>query len=132
MENPGYVRTPLHLKSQQQKINDISSIIISFMHILKQSTIEMCFRCVPNVLLITHKVHPILCQPVEALEEEQEGEEGHEARGEIISEHSEGQTRLCDSVPGALDEMLQDGPQVHINIKTIRFSSKATICGRHF
>lgn len=54
----------------------------------------------------THKVHPVFCQPVEALEEEQEGEEGDEAGGEVVPEHSERQARLGHRVPGALDEML--------------------------
>lgn len=56
--------------------------------------------------LITHKVHPVLSQPVEALKEEQEGEEGDKARGEVIPKHSECQACLCHCVPGALDEML--------------------------
>ena len=58
--------------------------------------------------VITHKVHPVLGQPVEALKEEEEGEEGDEAGGEVIPEHSEGQTGLSDSVPGALDEVLEE------------------------
>lgn len=57
--------------------------------------------------LITHKVHPVLSQPVEALKEEQEGEEGDKARGEVVPEHSERQARLGHRVPGALDEMLK-------------------------
>lgn len=56
---------------------------------------------------ITHKVHPVFSQPVEALKEEQEGEEGNEAGGEVIPEHSECQARLGHRVPGALDEMLK-------------------------
>lgn len=56
--------------------------------------------------LITHKVHPVFSQPVEALEEEQECEEGDEARGEVVPEHSECQARLGHSVPGALNQML--------------------------
>lgn len=43
---------------------------------------------------------------MEALKEEQEGEEGDEARGEIIPEHCECQARLGHRVPGALNEML--------------------------
>lgn len=43
---------------------------------------------------------------MEALKEEQEGEEGNKARGEIIPEHSECQARLGHCVPGALDEVL--------------------------
>lgn len=57
--------------------------------------------------LVTHKVHPVLSQPVKALEEEQESEEGDKARGEVVPEHSEGQARLGHSVPRALDEMLE-------------------------
>lgn len=44
---------------------------------------------------------------MEALKEEQEGEEGDKARREVISEHSECQARLGHRVPGALDEMLE-------------------------
>ncbi len=58
--------------------------------------------------LITHKVHSILSQPVKALEEEQEGEEGNKAWGEVIPEHSECQARLGHRVPGALNEMLME------------------------
>lgn len=43
---------------------------------------------------------------MEALEEEQEGEEGHKARGEVVPEHGEGQARLRHRIPGALDEVL--------------------------
>lgn len=43
---------------------------------------------------------------MEALEEEQEGEEGDEARREVVPEHSERQACLGHCVPGALDEML--------------------------
>ena len=56
--------------------------------------------------IVTHKVHPVLSQPVEALKEEQEGEEGNKARGEVIPENSECQARLCHCVPGALNEVL--------------------------
>lgn len=56
---------------------------------------------------MTHKVHSILSQPVEALKEEQKCEESDEAGGEIIPEHSERQTRLSHCVPGALDEVLK-------------------------
>lgn len=43
---------------------------------------------------------------MEALEEEQEGEEGNEAWGEVVPEYSECQARLGHRVPGALDQML--------------------------
>ena len=45
---------------------------------------------------------------MEALQEEQEGKKGHEARREIVPEHSESQARLRHRIPGALDEMLVD------------------------
>lgn len=45
---------------------------------------------------------------MEALKEEQEGEEGNKARGEIIPEHSECQARLGHCVPGALNEVLEN------------------------
>lgn len=44
---------------------------------------------------------------MEALEEEQECEEGNKARREVISEHSECQTGLGDRVPRTLDQMLK-------------------------
>lgn len=64
----------------------------------------------------THKVHPVLSQPVEALKEKQEGEEGYKAGGEVIPEHSECQARLGHRVPGALNEMLVGvkGKYLHI------------------
>lgn len=43
---------------------------------------------------------------MEALEEEQEGEERNEAWGEVVPEHGERQARLGHRVPGALDQML--------------------------
>lgn len=43
---------------------------------------------------------------MEALEEEQQGEEGHKAWGEVVPEDGEGQARLGHGVPGALDEVL--------------------------
>lgn len=65
-----------------------------------------CVRQESSFSIITHKVHPVLSQPVEALKEEQEGEEGDKARGEVIPKNSECQARLCHCVPGALDEVL--------------------------
>ena len=43
---------------------------------------------------------------MEALKEEQQGEESHEARGEVVPEHCESQARLCHCVPGAFNQML--------------------------
>lgn len=43
---------------------------------------------------------------MEALKEEQECEEGDEARGEVIPEHGERQARLSHRIPRALDEVL--------------------------
>lgn len=74
-----------------------------------------CVRWGSAFSFITHKVHPVLSQPVEALKEEQEGEEGDEARGEIIPEHSESQARLGHSVPRAFDEMLRVARKEHAN-----------------
>lgn len=50
----------------------------------------------------TYKVHSVLSQPVKALEKEEEGEEGDEARAEVVAEDSEGQAGLGHRVPGAL------------------------------
>lgn len=44
---------------------------------------------------------------MEALDEEQQGEEAYEAGREVISKHGKGQTRLCDSIPGSLYQMLK-------------------------
>lgn len=52
---------------------------------------------------------------MEALKEEQEGEEGDKARGEVIPEHSEGQARLGHRVPGAFDEVLTGAEERHMN-----------------
>ena len=43
---------------------------------------------------------------MEALEEEQQGEEGHEAGAEVVAEDGEGQAGLGDGVPGALHQVL--------------------------
>lgn len=45
---------------------------------------------------------------MEALDEEQQGEEAYEAGREVISKHGKGQTRLCDSIPGSLYQMLKE------------------------
>ena len=60
----------------------------------------------PTCTSVTHKVHAVLGQPVEALEEEQQREEGHEARGEVVPEHGEGQAGLRHGVPRALNQVL--------------------------
>ena len=72
-----------------------------------------------------HVVHSVLRQPVERLEEQQQGEQSHELGGEVISagqqtlrplslhtvnnllEHSECQTSFCDRVPTSLHQMLK-------------------------
>lgn len=46
-----------------------------------------------------HKVHPVLSKPVEALEEQEESEEGHKAGTEVISEDGEGQASFRDRIP---------------------------------
>lgn len=56
--------------------------------------------------LPTHKVHTILSQPMETLEEEEESKERHETRTEVIPKNSEGQTGFGDSVPGPLQKVL--------------------------
>lgn len=66
----------------------------------------MCSMMRKVLSVITYEVHTVLCQPVEALKEEQEGKEGDKARGKIIPEHSECQARLGHCIPGALNEVL--------------------------
>lgn len=60
---------------------------------------------------VTYKVHAVLGQPVEALEEEQQREERHKARREVVPEHGEGQAGLCHGVPRTLDQVLPGGKQ---------------------
>lgn len=55
---------------------------------------------------VTYKVHAVLGQPVEALEEEQQREERHEAWREVVPEHREGQAGLRHGVPRSLDQVL--------------------------
>lgn len=55
---------------------------------------------------VTHKVHTVLGQPVEALKKKQKGEESNKPGREVISEHSECQARLSHCIPGTLNEML--------------------------
>lgn len=47
----------------------------------------------------THKVHTVLSQPVEALEEEEESEEGHKTGAEVIPEDCEGKAGLGHCIP---------------------------------
>lgn len=48
---------------------------------------------------------------MEAFEEEEEGEEGHETGAEVVTEDGEGQAGLGDGVPGALHQVLWGGPE---------------------
>lgn len=48
---------------------------------------------------------------MEAFEEEEEGEEGHETGAEVVTEDGEGQAGLGDGVPGALHQVLWGGPR---------------------
>lgn len=57
----------------------------------------------------THKVHAVLRQPVETLEEEEEGEESHEAGTEVVPKDSKGQTCLGDGIPGTFQKVLGGG-----------------------
>lgn len=60
-----------------------------------------------------HKVHTVLSQPMETLEEEEESKERHKTRTEVIPKNSEGQTGFGDSVPGPLQKVLHLGcPQL--------------------
>ena len=52
-------------------------------------------------------VDAVLGQPVETLEEEKHREERDKSRTEVISKDGERQTRLCDSIPRPLNQMLQ-------------------------
>lgn len=57
----------------------------------------------------THKIHAVLSQPVETLEEEEEGEERNKAGAEVIPKDREGQTSLSDRVPGTFQKVLGVG-----------------------
>lgn len=59
--------------------------------------------------MVTHVIHSIFSEPVEALKKEQQREEGHEFRAEVIPEDREGQTSFGDGVPRSLDEVLRSG-----------------------
>lgn len=48
------------------------------------------FQLVSLKCQFTHKVYPVFSQPMEALEEKQQGEKGHKARGKIIPEDCKG------------------------------------------
>ena len=47
----------------------------------------------------TYKVDPFFGKPMETLEKEQEGEQCHKARTEVIPEHSERQASLRHCIP---------------------------------
>lgn len=57
----------------------------------------------------TYKVHPILGQPVERLEEQQHREEGHEFRIEVIAEHGERQAGFGQRIPKPVHQVLELG-----------------------
>ena len=59
-----------------------------------------------NGHVAAYRVDPILAQPVEHLEEEKHREHDHETRVELVLEDGHGQTRLCDSIPSTLIQML--------------------------
>lgn len=98
MEKPRYVGASLHLMEHLEKRSNYRHIRLNVGRLLQRDPPPP-----------THEVDAVLSQPVEALEKEQEGEEGDEARGEVVSEHSECQARLSHSIPGALDQMLGGG-----------------------
>lgn len=51
------------------------------------------------VEIMSHIVNPVLGQPVEGLEEEQDREQGYELGIEVVPEHGKSQTRLRQGVP---------------------------------
>ena len=68
--------------------------------------------CLPSALRTldpTHKVHTVLSQPVETLEEEKESEECNKAGAEVVPKDSEGQTSLSDGIPGTFQKVLGIG-----------------------
>ena len=50
---------------------------------------------------------------MEALEEEQQGEESDKTGGKVIPEYSEGQACLGDRIPGALNQVLKVDGQTY-------------------
>lgn len=64
---------------------------------------------------------------MEALQEEQEGEEGNKTGREVISEYGEGQARLCHCVPRALDEMLVEKRKVHMNTAVDTYTQRGNV-----
>lgn len=54
----------------------------------------------------SYKVDSILCQPVEALDKQQQREDGNELRAEVFSEQGECQAGIDQCVPRAFHQML--------------------------
>lgn len=52
-----------------------------------------------NNLEITYEIDSVFCKPMEGFEKEQQSEECDKLWTEVISEHCEGEARLCDCVP---------------------------------
>ena len=63
----------------------------------------------PNV------IDAIFSQPVETLEKQQDSEEGHKTRTEIISEDREGQTGFCYCIPWSFYKMLEEQSMITTN-----------------
>lgn len=55
---------------------------------------------------LLHVVNSVVGEPVEGFEEEQDSEEGHKLRAEVIPEDCEGQTSLRHSIEETLDQVL--------------------------
>lgn len=98
MEKPRYIWTSLHLLTHLKKRVSAGTLVQAF--------VAFRLRSIRVNKSVTHKVHPVLSQPVEALKKKQKGEESNKAGREVISEHSECQARLRHRIPGALNEML--------------------------
>lgn len=87
VEKPGDVWAPFHLQKRRRKGSGFP----------KKGFFTPIFSPAG-----THKVHPVFSQPVEALEEEEEGEKGNEARAEVVPEDGKGQAGLRHGVPRPL------------------------------
>ena len=71
-----------------------------------------------------HVVHSVLRQPVEGLEEEEEGELTHELGAEVVSEHRERQTRLRHRVPSPFHQVLKWIPGI-VNFAPLQLATSS-------
>lgn len=102
MKEPGDIGTAFHLK--QSRVGPSGRLESS-----QPPTQSSLLYKPAHWPLSTHKIHTVLSQPVETLEEEEESEECNKSRAEVIPKNGEGQTSLSNSIPGTLQKVLGVG-----------------------